>query len=198
MKEYSKLSPSLGGTQDPARASGSSISEYTSAKSSPVVPTVDKDDVCDVSQQEVNDIPIQHIDPSVEYREQARKIHEGDEEFVSRAGAAAWLGESGSERAAVRKAYMDFYDWADLNILSALRVFCGKLILKGETQQVDRILDAFSTRWCICNPDHGFKATGRPPIAQRREYKLIIHSRCRSHHLLLYHPTQHRPALGRD
>lgn len=164
LKGSSKLSPPLGGTQDPARASGSSISDYTSAKASPVVQTVDKDDFRDVDEQGVNDNPTQETDPTVEYLEQAKKVYDGDEEFVSKAGAAAWLGESGSERALVRKAYMTCFDWTDLNILSALRGFCGKLILKGETQQVDRILDAFSARWCECNPNHGFKATGKSSI----------------------------------
>src|SRR5204863_3919991 len=28
----------------------------------------------------------------------------------------------------------------------------------AESQQVDRILDAFAKRWCECNPNHGFKA----------------------------------------
>lgn len=158
------MSPSLGAAQDPARTSGSTISDYTSAKSLPVVQTVSKDDISDVPEQWVNkDIPTDEIDPSVEYREQARKVYEGDEEFVSKTGAAAWLGESDPARVLARKAYMEFFDWTDFNILSALRGFCEKLILKGETQQVDRILDAFSTRWCECNPNHGFKATGKSP-----------------------------------
>jgi len=165
LKESSKLSPSLGGTQDLARASGSTISDYTSAKSLPVAQAASKDGISDVLEQGANkDILFQEINPSVVYREQARKVYEGDEEFVSKAGAAAWLGESGPERASIRKAYMELFDWTDLNILSALRGFCEKLILKGETQQVDRILDALSTRWCECNPNHGFKATGKPPI----------------------------------
>ena len=64
-----------------------------------------------------------------------------------------------AERA--RRAYMAFFDWSNTNILSAGRMLCAKLVLKGETQQVDRIVDAVSKRWCECNPNHGFKNAGR-------------------------------------
>ncbi|KAL8934467.1 MAG: hypothetical protein Q9211_005210 [Gyalolechia sp. 1 TL-2023] len=97
--------------------------------------------------------------PFREDRVLAQRVFEGDEALVSKAKAAAWLGEAGHDRARVRRAYMELFDWQNLNILAALRDFCGRLLLKGETQQVDRILDAFSTRWCECNPNHGFKAT---------------------------------------
>lgn len=55
---------------------------------------------------------------------------------------------------------MAMFDWSNMNILSAVRMLCGKLVLKGETQQVDRIVDAFSRRWCECNPNHGLKSAG--------------------------------------
>ncbi|KAL8708814.1 MAG: hypothetical protein Q9220_006375 [cf. Caloplaca sp. 1 TL-2023] len=96
--------------------------------------------------------------PFREDRVLAKRIFEEDENLVSKAKAAAWLGEAGPDRSRVRRAYMELFDWNNLNILAALMDFCGKLLLKGETQQVDRILDAFSSRWCACNPNHGFKA----------------------------------------
>ncbi|KAL9009062.1 MAG: hypothetical protein Q9173_005877 [Seirophora scorigena] len=98
--------------------------------------------------------------PLREDRVLAQRVFEGDEVLVSKPKAAAWLGEEGADRARVRRAYMELFDWQNLNILAALRDFCSRLLLKGETQQVDRILDAFSSRWCVCNPNHGFKATG--------------------------------------
>ena len=91
---------------------------------------------------------------------QAKQIYDGEESLASKSMAAAWLGEPGPERMRVRQAYVELFDWQKLNILAALRGLCGKLYLKGEAQQVDRILDAFSNRWCACNPNHGFKATG--------------------------------------
>ncbi|EHL02782.1 putative PH and SEC7 domain-containing protein C11E3.11c [Glarea lozoyensis 74030] len=52
------------------------------------------------------------------------------------------MGEEGVVRARTLIAYMEL-----------------KLVLKAESQQVDRILDAFAQRWCQCNPKHGFKVT---------------------------------------
>lgn len=89
----------------------------------------------------------------------AKQIYDGTNEEI-KPKAAPWLGDVGSERGRVRRAYMELFDWQNLNILAGLRALCNRLFLKGETQQIDRILTAFSTRWCECNPNHGFKATG--------------------------------------
>ena len=97
--------------------------------------------------------------PSEMDRVQAKQIFDGDETLTTKSLAAAWLGEPDPVRTRVRQAYMELFDWKNLNILAALRGLCGKLYLKGEAQQVDRILDSFSSRWCACNPEHGFKAT---------------------------------------
>lgn len=92
--------------------------------------------------------------------QQAKKLYEGSEDHVDTQTVAAWLGEPEPVRARVRKAYLELFDWNNVSILTAMRELCNKLVLRGETQQVDRILDAVSTRWCECNPNHGFKATG--------------------------------------
>lgn len=93
-------------------------------------------------------------------RERAKKIYDGNEDFIQKEKAAAWMGEEGPSRLKTLIAYMELYDFANLNILAALRMLCGRLVLKAESQQVDRILDAFAKRWCQCNPNHGFKVTG--------------------------------------
>ncbi|TVY32837.1 PH and SEC7 domain-containing protein [Lachnellula subtilissima] len=92
-------------------------------------------------------------------RERAKKIYDGNEDFIQKEKAAAWMGEEGPARSRTLVAYMELYDFANLNILAALRNMCGKLVLKAESQQVDRILCSFARRWCQCNPKHGFKAT---------------------------------------
>ena len=116
--------------------------------------------------------------PSEKHRHQANLLFEGDESITSKSNVAAWLGEPGADRARVRIAYMDIFKWQNLNILAAMRDLCGRLYLKGESQQVDRILDAFSQRWCICNPLHGFKAID------------IVHTICYS--LLLLNTDLHQ------
>lgn len=52
---------------------------------------------------------------------------------------------------------MDLYDFSGMNILSSLRQLCSRLILRGETQAMDRIIDAVAKRWVECNPNHGLK-----------------------------------------
>ncbi|KAL8820145.1 MAG: hypothetical protein Q9191_007577 [Dirinaria sp. TL-2023a] len=117
------------------------------------------------------------FEPSAEDREVARGIYNGEESLVEKAKAAAWLGDEGAERARTRRAFMENFEWQNLNILAALRDLCSRLWLKGETQQVDRLLDAFSNRWCACNPNHGFKATD------------VVHTLCYS--LLLLNTDLH-------
>ena len=143
----------------------SPVSEYQSASSTLVTPkvlepggnpTLHQTHVVDTAPPGIDD-----VEPTEDDRLLAKRIYDGDENFMAKERAAAWLGEAEPERARVRRAYMELFDWQNLNILASLRDFCSRLVLKGETQQVDRILDAFSWRWCVCNPNHGFKATGR-------------------------------------
>lgn len=97
-------------------------------------------------------------EPSEETRELARKIFEGDEEAMPKAGVTLWLGDPSITGTRNRRAYMEMFDYSGINILSALRIFCGRLVFKGETQQVDRIITSISKRWCECNRTHGFKS----------------------------------------
>ncbi|TQS38608.1 hypothetical protein Golomagni_00883 [Golovinomyces magnicellulatus] len=103
-------------------------------------------------QDEVDDTAIKEIEIS-------RQIFEGIQDVIPKHKAAAWLGEEERSRAKVLEAYFGLYNFTNLNILAALRNLCGRLILKAESQQVDRILLAFSHRWSECNPCHGFKST---------------------------------------
>ncbi|KAL2752030.1 hypothetical protein ACRALDRAFT_1095343, partial [Sodiomyces alcalophilus JCM 7366] len=98
-------------------------------------------------------------DPTDDDRQKAEKIFHGNEEYIQREKAAAWMGEEGPVRQRTLRAYMDLYDFANRSIVQGLRQVCERLVFRAETQQVDRILVAFSKRWCECNPNHGFKAT---------------------------------------
>ncbi|KAF2760808.1 hypothetical protein EJ05DRAFT_424805, partial [Pseudovirgaria hyperparasitica] len=98
-------------------------------------------------------------EPTEEDRDRAAKIFGGDEEFTSKFKAAAWLGEASKKASRTRKAYMELYEWSGQSIVSALRDMCTKLLLKAETQQVDRVLASFALRWWDCNPNNGFKST---------------------------------------
>ena len=99
-------------------------------------------------------------DPTEDDRQKAQKIFDGNEDFIQKDKAAGWMGSEGLVRQRTLRAYMELHDFANTSILGSLREICAKLVLRGETQQVDRILAAFSKRWAECNPTHGFKSTG--------------------------------------
>lgn len=122
----------------------------------PIIKTAESPEVGN-EKSENADAEGSEIMPSAADREKARQLFEDPDEVVQ-TEPAAWLGDV--DRAMVRKAYMELFNWTNMDILAALRSLCTKMALKGETQQVDRILDALSTRWCECNPNHGFKAVG--------------------------------------
>lgn len=99
-------------------------------------------------------------EPTEDDRQKAQNIFDGVEDFIQKEKAAAWMGEEGPVRQRTLQAYMGLYNFEEQSIVYALRQVCCRLVLKAETQQVDRILVAFSKRWCDCNPNHGFRATG--------------------------------------
>ncbi|KAI3081001.1 hypothetical protein CBS147343_3235 [Aspergillus niger] len=150
----SRISTPANGPGGSPRASISEMSNYyTASESAAMGPTEPK--LADLAEASPDDIPAS--EPTSSDKEQAQMLFDSQDQVVGNEPAAAWLGDP--DRAFVRKAYMDLFDWANLNILAALRSLCNRLVLKGETQQVDRVLDAFSTRWCECNPRHSFKAS---------------------------------------
>jgi hypothetical protein len=128
-------------------------------------------------------------------RERAKKIYDGKEDFIQKDKAAAWLGEEGVDRTRILVAYMELYDFTNINILVALRAMCGRLVLRAESQQVDRILDAFAKRWCQCNPNHGFKVTGEWNVPVL--FLFAKRTRCCAHHLLFDSPFEHRSSSSR-
>jgi hypothetical protein len=135
----------------------STASHYQTAANTPLIEQEEPRPVLNV--EDKADGPGDTIEdgPTAADQEQAQKLFDSQDEVVGNDPAAAWLGDP--DRAAIREAYMRLFNWSNLNIVSSLRSLCDRLVLKGETQQVDRVLDAFSTRWCDCNPSHGFKAT---------------------------------------
>jgi hypothetical protein len=153
-----------------ARTSGSTDSVYKSATSLPILQIEGKDETepsgrrmmsAGEAIKSLDELPQNDTMPVEGDRERAQKIYDGNEDFIQKEKAAAWMGEEDPARSRTLLAYMELYDFSNLNILAALRNLCGRLVLKAESQQVDRILDAFARRWCQSNPNHGFKATGK-------------------------------------
>lgn len=145
-------------------ANGSMKSAYKSSTSLPSVKVESSRAESEDPRDAKNDKPIDEPDfvigdPTEDDRAKAQRIFDGNEDFIQKEKAAAWMGEEGPLRQRTLRAYMDLYDFTDKSVLSALRQICGRLVFRAETQQVDRILVAFSKRWCDCNPNHGFKST---------------------------------------
>jgi hypothetical protein len=168
----SKLPLPSKGSEIAGRISGSTDTVYKSATSLPIVQIDGEDEpghpepkllTAAEAIRSLDNISTSGDDsiPSQGDRERAQKIYDGKEDFIQKEKAAAWMGEEGLTRSRTLVAYMELYDFTNLNILAALRLMCGRLVLKAESQQVDRILVAFARRWCQCNPDHGFKGTGK-------------------------------------
>lgn len=160
----------LDSQQPPSRSASMKLPFFTAVRADSAPSTLQKTpSSLPIVQVEGNDAPRPSVDtiglreqPAVHdtdiAKERARRIFEGNEEDVTRMEAAAWLGELKLLNQRTLDAYMQLFDFTGLNILSTLRALCGKLVLRGETQQFDRIITALSARWCQCNPNHGFKA----------------------------------------
>ncbi|KAG0704534.1 hypothetical protein DFH29DRAFT_981455 [Suillus ampliporus] len=82
----------------------------------------------------------------------AAKCYTEDEEFLAKEKIAEWLGGHGQVNKIALHHYMGYFDFTGLRLDNAFRRLCAKLYLKGETQQVDRILEEFSRRFWDCNP----------------------------------------------
>jgi hypothetical protein len=158
-KAFEKASPTSAHATTPSSADD----VFHSATSLPVL---------QVESRESDNMPaiverrsVREEEPTDADRERAGRIFSNDEPSVKKDQVAAVLGDVTWASIRMRKAYMDLFDWSGFNILAAMRDLCGRLVLKAETQQVDRILMSLSERWCECNPNHGFKALGESETA---------------------------------
>ncbi|KAI5564378.1 hypothetical protein BDE02_14G056200 [Populus trichocarpa] len=63
-----------------------------------------------------------------------------------------YLGEREDLSLKVMHAYVDSFDFQDLEFDEAIRVFLQGFRLPGEAQKIDRIMEKFAERYCKCNP----------------------------------------------
>lgn len=99
--------------------------------------------------------PIKGSTPEQEYREIASKLF--NEEFVSIQPEeyTQFLSASDIESSYIREYYMDLFKW-DANLLKSTRTLCSKLYLKGESQEIDRILSSFTKSYIKQHPSNVF------------------------------------------
>ncbi|KAJ9631316.1 hypothetical protein H2204_008258 [Knufia peltigerae] len=160
-------------------ASTSDVSDYRSAPTTPLV--------VETPRTEKVALPLlQVLQPSQSATDaakiKAKQIFDNADDDMDSTNAGAWLGEDGPERQLVRQAYMELFDWSNQDIIDALRGLCDRIALKGETQQMDRIMVAFAQRWCDCNPSNLYRSSD------------VVHTICYS--ILLLNTDLHLADIG--
>ncbi|KTF85446.1 hypothetical protein cypCar_00000953 [Cyprinus carpio] len=63
-----------------------------------------------------------------------------------------YLGERDDFNIKVLQAFLELHEFADLNLVQALRQFLWSFRLPGEAQKIDRMMETFAARYCQCNP----------------------------------------------
>lgn len=91
--------------------------------------------------------------------------------FIKEDEYARWLGSEGMEQSATRGSYMKLFDFTNKSILTCLRTLCNKIYMKGESQHLHRVIEAFSSSWCAQNPGHGFYD---PNVVYTITYALVL------------------------
>ncbi|CEG68033.1 hypothetical protein RMATCC62417_04366 [Rhizopus microsporus] len=93
---------------------------------------------------------VQNNSSEVEY---ARRIWEHDETvYNDLSHIVEWIGNGEASSHTILTYYMAYFDFKSVKLEQAFRMLCSKLHLRGETQQIDRILYAFADRYFQCNP----------------------------------------------
>lgn len=64
---------------------------------------------------------------------------------------AVFLSSEGDFNRTVRQVYFELYNFHNMSLLEAFRKLCGNLYVRGETQEIDRLIESFANRWRACN-----------------------------------------------
>uniref|UniRef100_A0A1X7V694 SEC7 domain-containing protein n=1 Tax=Amphimedon queenslandica TaxID=400682 RepID=A0A1X7V694_AMPQE len=78
-------------------------------------------------------------------------LHTG--ELLDKSAIGTFLGEGKNYYIGVLRNFVVLYDFADMNLVDALRSFLSGFRLPGEAQKIDRMMELFAQRYCYCNPD---------------------------------------------
>ncbi|KAG5853991.1 cytohesin 4b [Anguilla anguilla] len=73
------------------------------------------------------------------------------EEGLNKTAIGDFLGEREDMHLQILKAFVELHEFSDLNLVQALRQFLWSFRLPGEAQKIDRMMEAFATRYCDCN-----------------------------------------------
>ncbi|XP_044297216.1 cytohesin-4 [Varanus komodoensis] len=87
---------------------------------------------------------------SSDAQEIAKFLYQG--EGLSKTAIGEYLGQRDAMNLQVLQAFVECHEFANLNLVQALRQFLWSFRLPGEAQKIDRMMEAFATRYCQCNP----------------------------------------------
>ncbi|KAF9915607.1 hypothetical protein BX616_005751 [Lobosporangium transversale] len=112
-------------------------------------------------------------DESLEAQAQrsSRLCFKEDESFLKRDEISIFLGQAKPFNRMVLTHYMNNFDFSGKRLDVAFRQLCQKLVLKGETQEVDRVLEGFAQRYVDCNPRSIF---GTKDVVHAISYSILL------------------------
>lgn len=117
--------------------------------------------VANGEQPEHPDTAVTHMNGGEVDREAARRLAERlfNLEGIQRADVVKHLDKDNDFSRAVGEEYLKFFDFTGQSLDHALRSFLKVVVLIGETQERERVLQHFSCRFHQCNPD-SFSSSG--------------------------------------
>lgn len=85
----------------------------------------------------------------------AKKLYNEEFVLIRPEEYTQFLAADDKDSAAIRELYMDMFTWSP-SLVKSTRILCLKLYLKGESQEIDRILLAFTKLYIRQNPVNVF------------------------------------------
>ncbi|TIC65009.1 hypothetical protein E3Q01_02370 [Wallemia mellicola] len=111
------------------------------------------------------------LPPSPSHSDLGLKCWNQDESFLPKQKHAEWLGSLGATNKQALYTYMSQFDFCSLRLDDALRKLTSKLFLRAETQQIDRILEAFSIKFFNDNPLPLYRS---PDVVHAISYSILL------------------------
>ncbi|XP_015687442.1 cytohesin-4 [Protobothrops mucrosquamatus] len=93
---------------------------------------------------------VEHKVLSLDAQEVAKFLYQG--EGLNKTAIGDYLGQRDPLNLQILQAFVECHQFANLNLVQALRQFLWSFRLPGEAQKIDRMMEAFANWYCHCNP----------------------------------------------
>lgn len=90
-----------------------------------------------------------------DFKDIAAKLYNEEFVLINPAEYTQFLAAPDSDSSQIREYYMDMFNW-DASLMTSTRRLCLKLYLKGESQEIDRILSSFTKSYLKQHPKNVF------------------------------------------